>query len=342
LPQGRFRKHTVVRAGLIGTATSLVALAVVAGVSSHSDPAASEVRAGAVGRPMPLAPPAALPGAVATDPAPPVASTRPPTTAPARAATPTARPRRPGPGTVQFFTMASGDSDGRRRSFWIYRPGVPDSADLPVLYFLHGYPGNERAVAQSDLAWTLERLFAAGVKPFVVVAPNGQSSTRPDTEWADAADGKVRLETYIVDHLIPAVEGVNRRDRTHRAVAGFSMGGFGAMNLGLRHPDLFGHVVSIAGYYRVDDPSGMGRRDPRWEDANSPDHHVAAGAGSRILLVTAAGEHDPLIAGEAQRYRRLAEAAGQHPALVVAPGSHTFDLVVAQLPAVARFLAGGW
>ena len=259
-----------------------------------------------------------------------------------RTAAAPARPKRPGPGTVQFFTMSSGDGDGRRREFWVYRPGVPESSDLPVVYFLHGYPGSERTVADSGLARTLEQLFASGVRPFVVVAPNGESSTRGDTEWADSADGKVNLESYVVNRLVPAVEGAHRRDRAHRAVAGFSMGGFGAMNLGLRHPDLFGAIVSIAGYFRVDDPDGMGQNNPQWVTANSPDHHVAAGSGSRILLVSASDEHDPLIVGEAQRYRRLAEAAGQHSALVVAPGPHTFDLVVAQLPAVARFLAGGW
>jgi hypothetical protein len=58
--------------------------------------------------------------------------------------------------------------------------------------------------------------------------------------------------------------------------------------------------------------------------------------------MTASDEHHPLIVGEAQRYQRLAQAAGQHPALVVAPGAHTFDLVVGQLPTIARFLAGGW
>jgi len=243
---------------------------------------------------------------------------------------------------VQFFTMPSGDHDGRRREFWVYRPGVPESSDLPVLYFLHGYPGGVRSLPDSGLAGTLEQLFASGVKPFVLVAPNGQSPTRPDTEWTDSADGTVKLESYIVNRLVPAVEGAHRRNRAHRAVAGFSMGGFGAMNLGLRHPDLFGQIVSIAGYFRVDDPDAMGQNNPQWKAANSPDQHVAAGGGSRILLVSAAEEHDPLIAGEAQRFRRLAEAAGQHPALVVAPGPHTFDLVVAQLPTVAHFLGGGW
>ena len=243
---------------------------------------------------------------------------------------------------MQYFTMPSGDVDGHRREFWVYRPGVPESADLPIVYLLHGYPGNERAVADSGIAPALEQLFASGVPPFVVVAPNGQSSSRSDTEWTDSADGQVRLENFIVNDLIPAVEGGHRRDRAHRALAGFSMGGFGAMNLGLKHPDLFGQIVSIAGYFRVDDPDGMGDDNAQWAAANSPDQHLAAGAASRILLITAAGEHDPLIAGEAQRFGRLAEAAGQHPAVVTAPGTHTFDLVVAQMPTVARFLAGGW
>jgi S-formylglutathione hydrolase FrmB len=266
----------------------------------------------------------------------------PTTTTTRRPTTTTTRPHRPGPGTMQFFTMPSGDGDGRRRQFWVYRPGVAESAELPVVYFLHGYPGNERSMPDSGLPAILEQLFASGVKPFVVVAPNGESVSRPDTEWTDSVDGQVKLESYVVNRLVPAVEGGHRRDRAHRAVAGFSMGGYGAMNLGLRHADLFGQIVSVAGYYHVDDPDQMGRRIPEWVAANSPDQHVTAGAASRILLMTASGENHPLIAGEAQRYQRLAQAAGQHPALVVAPGAHTFDLVVTQLPTIARFLADGW
>jgi S-formylglutathione hydrolase FrmB len=329
------------RAWVVAAMVSAAALAVVGPGLARRDPARPAVTSGAV---------AGLPPAATTTP--PSSGPAPGTTATTAAAGTTttvvkrpaaaARPRRPGPGTVQYFTMASGDADGRRREFWVYRPGLPESADLPVVYFLHGYPSDDRDVADSGLAPALEQLFAAGVPPFVVVAPNGESSTRPDTEWADSADGKVRLENWIVRWLVPAVEGTHRRDRAHRAVAGFSMGGFGAMNLGLRHPDLFGQIVSVAGYFRVDDPDGMGGGDPQWAAANSPDQHVASGAASRMLLITAAGERDPLIAGEAQRFRRLAEAAGQHPSVVTAPGDHSFELVVAQLPTVARFLAGGW
>ena len=219
---------------------------------------------------------------------------------------------------------------------------VPDSSDLPVVYFLHGYPGTQDDLAAAGFPALLDAAFAAGAAPFVVVAPNGRSDLHPDTEWADSTDGKVKLDTFITQTLIPAVEGDHPRDRAHRAIAGHSMGGYGAMNLGLRHPDLFGQIVSIAGYYHIDDPDLMGGNTPAWAEDNSPDQHVAAGAGSRILLIADAEEHDRLIIGEALRYQALAQADGQTPAYVLAPGGHTWAMVAGQIPTIVTFLDAGW
>jgi S-formylglutathione hydrolase FrmB len=245
-------------------------------------------------------------------------------------------------GTVETIDLPSGDADGKTRAVWIYRPPVADSAQLPVVYFLHGYPGTQNDLAGAGFPALLDAAFAAGAAPFVVVAPNGQSDIHPDTEWADSVDGKVRLESFIIDTVIPAVEGTHPRDRAHRAIAGHSMGGYGAMNLGLRHPDLFGQIASSAGYYHIDDPDKMGGGTAAWAAANSPDRHVVAGATSRVLLITDAQEHDPLIQGEAQRYLDLAQAAGQHPTFVVAPGGHTWAMVASQIPAIVNFLDAGW
>jgi S-formylglutathione hydrolase FrmB len=246
------------------------------------------------------------------------------------------------PGTVTTMRLPSGDADGRMRAVWVYRPAVHDSADLPVVYFLHGYPGTADDLAGAGFPDLLDAAFAAGAEPFVVVAPTGESTAHPDTEWADSLDGTVRLESFIVDTVIPAVEGAHPRDRTRRAIAGFSMGGYGAMNLGLHHPDLFGQIVSIAGYYHIDDPDLMGGGDPAWAAANSPDQHVGGGASSRILLITDTQEADPLIRGEARRYQRLAEAVGQHPTFTMAPGGHTWVMVASQIPTIVRFLNAGW
>ena len=245
-------------------------------------------------------------------------------------------------GQVQILELPSGDADGASREVWVYRPAVPDSASLPVVYFLHGYPGNDRDVEKIGLPALLDEQFAAGATPFVVAVPNGRSAIHPDTEWADSVDGDVRLESFVVDTVVPAVEGDNRRDRDHRAIAGFSMGGYGSMNLALRHPDLFGQVVSIAGYYHIDDPDGMGAGTARWAEANSPDRHVAAAVGTRMLLIADAGEKDGLIKGEAARFAGLVEAAGLQATLVTAPGGHNWAMVAGQVPAIVEFLDAGW
>ncbi len=48
---------------------------------------------------------------------------------------------------------------------------------------------------------------------------------------------------------IAAVEGARRRPAALRVIAGFSMGGYGAMNMAMQNPGLFGTVVSISGYF---------------------------------------------------------------------------------------------
>jgi S-formylglutathione hydrolase FrmB len=281
----------------------------------------------------------AAPAPTTTTTAAPAATT---TTTAARAASSPSAARVSGAGTVQLLELPSGDADGKTREVWVYRPAVPDSVDLPVVYFLHGYPGSDLDVAGIDLDGLLDQQFAAGAAPFVVAVPNGQSAIHPDTEWADSVDGEVGVETFITSAAIPAVEGANRRDAAHRAIAGFSMGGYGAANLAEHHPDLFGQLVSIAGYYHIDDLSGMGAGSPGWEDAYSPDRHVAGLAGTRTLLIVDAQESDPLIKGEGARFAALQRAGGQSPTFVVAPGSHSWSMVAGQVPAIVAFLDAGW
>jgi S-formylglutathione hydrolase FrmB len=252
-------------------------------------------------------------------------------------------PARPVPaGRVEILQVPSGDADGRVREVWVYRPPAAERADLPVVYFLHGYPGGDRNAESIGLPSLLDRAFGGRHRPFVVAIPDGGSAIHPDTEWADSVDGQVRLEHFVTDTLARAVEGAHPRDRRHRAIAGFSMGGYGAMNIALRHPGLYGQVVSIAGYFHPDDPDRMGGGQAAWARANSPDRLVPNGRRTLVLLVDAARERDPLIKGEASRFAGLARHAGLHPTLVVAPGGHDWPMVGSQVPTVAHFLDRGW
>ncbi|MGC2694939.1 MAG: alpha/beta hydrolase family protein [Candidatus Angelobacter sp.] len=102
---------------------------------------------------------------------------------------------------------------------------------LPVLYLLHGGAGGFRDWSNySDVARYAER-------GLVLVMPEGNESYYTNS-FARPQD---RYEDYIVHDLITDVE---RRfpvsgQRNGRAIAGLSMGGFGAIVLSLKHPDLF-------------------------------------------------------------------------------------------------------
>jgi S-formylglutathione hydrolase FrmB len=278
-------------------------------------------------------------GAPATrpSPAPAPATPSPPPATPPPAAT-------PGGGGPQVLRLPSPGS-GRPRAVWVYRPpGVPDSARLPVLYLLHGYPGNPGAFYQSLAIGSMMTGFTrAGGPPFVVVLPEGDGDTHSDSEWADSVDGTDRIETFVTSVVIPAVEGRNRRDATDRAIAGFSMGGYGAMNLALRHRDLFGQVASLAGYFSIDDPDGVFAGRPAVIAANSPDRNLRDAVGLRILLSDGTADDQAVTQGQTQRFARQLAAAGLPATTELVPGGqHDSAYVRAELPAVAAFLAAGW
>jgi putative tributyrin esterase len=102
---------------------------------------------------------------------------------------------------------------------------------LPVLYLLHGGGGGFSDWSNySDVA-----RFAEG--GLLLVMPEGKSSY-----FANAAErSEDRYEDYIVKDLVADVESrfPAATGRANRAIAGVSMGGFAAVNLAFRHPELF-------------------------------------------------------------------------------------------------------
>jgi S-formylglutathione hydrolase FrmB len=82
----------------------------------------------------------------------------------------------------------------------------------------------------------------------IIVSPDGNSGYWSD--WFNAgAFGPPQYETYVIDQLIPLIDGRFRTAarRSQRAVSGVSMGGYGAMMYAARHPDLFVAAASLSG-----------------------------------------------------------------------------------------------
>ncbi|HLG01915.1 MAG TPA: alpha/beta hydrolase family protein [Acidimicrobiia bacterium] len=117
----------------------------------------------------------------------------------------------------------------------------------PVLYLLHG-------AGDTWATWTnntdVEEFSAAF--DVIIVMPDGGHGTTPGNEagwYSDWHDGSRDWETFHTDVLIDWVDATYRTLDTadHRAVAGLSMGGFGAMSYAGRHPDLFSAAASFSG-----------------------------------------------------------------------------------------------
>jgi enterochelin esterase-like enzyme len=109
---------------------------------------------------------------------------------------------------------------------------------LPVIYYLHGYEGNESSYPEYAKYW---RESLSRVGPSILVFVNGGESSF----FCDTADGSVAGET-VVKELIAHIDRTYRTiaERGGRALHGYSMGGFGALKLGFKHPEMFHSVVA--------------------------------------------------------------------------------------------------
>jgi endo-1,4-beta-xylanase len=96
----------------------------------------------------------------------------------------------------------------------------------------------------------------------IAVLVNGVGSSL----FCDSLDGKKPVETVVVKELIPHIDATCRTygTRRMRAVEGFSMGGFGALHLGFKYPELFGTVTALA-HAPIRPDSGWPKVDRVWK-----------------------------------------------------------------------------
>jgi S-formylglutathione hydrolase FrmB len=173
------------------------------------------------------------------------------------------------PGAVRverFFSPAL----GVEKQYVVYLP--PSYASearrrFPVVYYLHGFSGNESDwVSLAGIDVIADSLVARGMPEMILVMPDGDDGWY--TNWAvargyqECASGAgadraaptfcvadPRYADYIARDLVRHVDSTYRTlaDRRHRAIAGLSMGGYGAVTLALEHPDRFVAAASHSG-----------------------------------------------------------------------------------------------
>ena len=115
----------------------------------------------------------------------------------------------------------------------------------PALYFLHGLGDNEQSLVNMG-GWNLvENLREKGkVGEFLILAPDGGRSF-----YINSRDGRVRYEDFFIREFVPAMEKKFRvkPGRASRAITGVSMGGYGALHMAMKYPQMFGAVSAHMG-----------------------------------------------------------------------------------------------
>jgi len=148
---------------------------------------------------------------------------------------------------VSFYSSAL----DQERSFSIYLPAGYDpegATRYPVVYFLHGLGASPQTYSGA-LSLGLDVLIGMRtISPVIVVLPDGGAAPYAGSFYTSSAlYGDI--EGYLTEDLVRYVDAhyATIDSRQGRALIGHSMGGFGAMRLALRHPELFRAAVSHSG-----------------------------------------------------------------------------------------------
>lgn len=124
----------------------------------------------------------------------------------------------------------------------VIRPDNSKGKVLPTLYLLHGYSGSySNWVEKVPYIKTLVDHYN-----YTIVCPDGGFGS---WYWDVKGDKNYQYETFVSNELVKYIESNYAvcRNKDGRAITGLSMGGHGALYLGIKHQDVFGAVGSTAG-----------------------------------------------------------------------------------------------
>lgn len=183
---------------------------------------------------------------------------------------PAARAAEPA-GTIESRSFASAIL-AHELTYHLYLPPGYDAAAAryPVLYLLHGR--GDKMAAWTTIKPDLDRLINAGrIPPVIAIMPDAPASRRAgyyiDSQFTGSEQPKLPagepIESTFTKDLIAHVDATYRTnpDRLSRIVAGYSMGGYGALRYSLTHPELFAAaiVLSPAVYFPLPPPDSSTR-----------------------------------------------------------------------------------
>ena len=203
-------------------------------------------------------------------------------------------------GTVEKITVhgksleGNLEGDSPDRTVFVYLPpGYAASAGkrYPVVYLLHGYGlTGERWMTFTKIADAADADIANGtMREMILVNPDAY--TKYDGSMYSTSPTTGDWETFIAQDLVSYIDGHYRTmaDRMSRGLAGHSMGGYGAVRIGMKRPDVFSSLYIMSACCLLNDP-GAQRRPPTNTAANAQNNANAgngqgrAGRGGRHVF----------------------------------------------------------
>lgn len=239
-------------------------------------------------------------------------------------------PVSPPPGESQILRLRlSSEIMGNKVPYWVYLPeGYENGSAYPVWYGLHSYSASESMWSAGEhIDQIAEEMIAAGeLAPLIMVFPFVRYDTAKEikADMEDGVRGESKSAQFVWQELVPAIDQAFSTDPRPegRFIGGFSMGGLFALEIGLRHPGLFGVIGAYSPALTWRDYTGDALL--RWLFPADPDGDGSAGRRFDGLKVQLAwGENgDPFSEGTESLARALS-ALGAKVAASPHEGGHS-------------------
>lgn len=244
----------------------------------------------------------------------------------------------PAHGTTVEESMVSPALGGQKRSFLVYLPPSYDTPQgqakrYPTLYLLHGAPGRDvdwfaagNANQSADLLIARQK-----ISELILIVPDGNGRPGEPSEWGNSFDGRQNMETFVAVDLVHYVDAKYRTiaEPAYRGIGGLSMGGFGAMNIAVHHPDVFGSAISLGGYYTAE--GSVWGNNAAYIRANSPQDTLPANrqAWNLHIFLGAATKDQPYYA-DTMRFAQVLQHLHISYHLDIEAGYHSWRVWQAQ------------
>lgn len=219
--------------------------------------------------------------------------------------------------TVTYYSETVG---GNRKAVVYLPPGFTEKKKYPVLYLLHGIGGDEfEWLNQAHPETILDQLYQKGaLAPMLVVMPNGRAMLDDraigNVMEKQKVDAFANFEKDLIHDLIPCIQKkyLVNTDRSHRAIAGLSMGGGQALNFGLGNLERFAWIGGFS-------PA------PNTRVGEKLVPNVKKARKQIKLLWISCGTSDNLLPISKQAHQYLTQQHIEHT-YIEQPGKHDFEV----------------